>query len=120
MVGILSAMPCRRTALGLLAALAAFAAWPVLAADDMPVFKITMKDGTVTPSRLEVPAGRPFKLEITNAGSSPAEFESLSLHKEKVLAAGVTSSLAFRRLEAGVYDFFDDFHSGTQTVLVVK
>ena len=89
-------------------------------AAEMPVFRILMRDGTITPARLEVPANTPFKLEITNAGSTPAEFESLSLHKEKVLAAGATSSLVFRRLEPGEYDFFDDFHPGARAVLVAR
>ena len=69
---------------------------------------------------MEVPANAPFKLEITNAGSAPAEFESLSLHKEKVLAAGTTSSLVFRRLPPGTYDFFDDFHPDAKAVLVAR
>ena len=62
----------------------------------------------------------PFKLEITNAGTTPAEFESLSLHKEKVLAAGTTSSLVFRRLPPGSYDFFDDFHPEAKAVLIAR
>jgi Cupredoxin-like domain len=90
------------------------------AAEDMPSFRIEMRGTTITPSRLEVPADRPFKLEITNAGSDPAEFESVALHKEKVLAAGATSSLVFRRLPAGEYDFFDDFHPEAKAVLVAR
>jgi len=90
------------------------------AAGDMPSFRIEMRGATIMPSRLEVPADAPFKLEITNAGSDPAEFESASLHKEKVLAAGATSSLVFRRLPAGEYDFFDDFHPEAKAVLVAR
>jgi len=90
------------------------------AAEDMPVFKIEMKDGVISPTHLKVPANRPFKLEINNAGKSPAEFESLSLHKEKVLPGETASSMVFRRLEPGEYDFFDDFHPGTKAVLVAE
>jgi len=89
-------------------------------AEDMPIFRIEMKDGTVMPSRLSVPANRPFKLDINNAGSTPAEFESLTLHKEKVLPANASSSMVIRRLEPGEYDFFDDFHPGTKAVLVAE
>src|SRR3954453_1009002 len=102
-------------ALGFLAIAAAPAA-----AEDMPTFRVEMRGATITPSRLEVPADKPFKLEITNVGSDPAEFESVALHKEKVLAAGVTSSLVFRRLPAGEYDFFDDFHPEAKAVLVAR
>ncbi len=90
------------------------------AAEDMPVFRIVMKDGTITPARLAVPGNRPFKLEITNAGRTPAEFESLALHKERVLVAGASSSLVFRRVEPGEYEFFDDFHPEARAVLVAK
>jgi hypothetical protein len=89
-------------------------------AEDMPVFKIEMKDGTITPSRLTVPAGQRFKLEITNAGDAPAEFESLTLHKEKVLAGKSEASMVIFRLEPGEYDFFDDFHPGSKAVLVAQ
>lgn len=90
------------------------------AAEDMPSFKIVMRESVITPAQVEVPANVPFKLEITNAGSAPAEFESLALHKEKVLAAGTTSSLVFRRLPPGSYDFFDDFHPDAKAVLVAR
>jgi hypothetical protein len=101
-------------------ALAAMFAGPAWAADDMPVFRVVMKDGTMTPARIEVPANRPFRIDLSNAGTTPAEFESLALHKEKVLAAGAGSSLVFRRLAPGEYDFFDDFHPDARAVLVAK
>ncbi|HVZ08256.1 cupredoxin domain-containing protein [Rhodopila sp.] len=88
--------------------------------DDMPTFRIEMKDGVVKPDRLKVPANKPFRLEIHNQGETPAEFESLTLHKEKVLAGGVTLNMVFRRLSPGEYDFFDDFHPGTKAVLVAE
>jgi hypothetical protein len=106
------------------AALALFAAsllpGVVAAAEDMPVFRVVLHDGSIAPPRLSVPAGHPFKLEISNTGTTPAEFESIALHKERVLAAGVTASLVFRRLEPGEYDFFDDFHPNARAVLVAE
>jgi hypothetical protein len=110
----------RRCGAGLALALTVVLAAPARAADEVPVFHVVMKDGTVTPARIEVPANRPFKIEIRNAGTTPAEFESLALHKEKVLEAGASSSLVFRRLAPGEYDFFDDFHPEARAVLVAK
>lgn len=98
--------------------LAAFLALPVRAADD-PVFRIDLKDGVVTPLRLEVPAKRRFVLEIHNLGKTPAEFESHDLRKEKVLAPGVTSRMVIRTLDPGEYDFFDDFHPGAPSAVLV-
>lgn len=89
-------------------------------AEDIPVFKVELKDGSISPARLEVPANTPFKIEVSNTGTGPSEFESISLHKEKVVAAGVTSPLVFRRLEPGEYDFFDDFHPEARAILVAK
>lgn len=89
-------------------------------AEEMPVFRVEMKDGTITPERLEVPAGRPFKLEIHNLGDTPAEFESLKLKKEKVLAPHSSGGLVFRRVAPGTYDFFDDFHPDARAVLIAK
>jgi hypothetical protein len=89
-------------------------------AEEMPVFRIEMKDGTIEPTRIEVPAGKPFKLEIHNLGNAPAEFESLKLKKEKVLAPQTSANLVFRRVAPGEYDFFDDFHPDARAVLVAK
>ena len=82
-------------------------------ADDMPTYRLTAREGRFEPAELVVPQGAKFRLEITNAGRDPVEFESLELRKEKVLAPGVTSSLVFRPLDAGRYRFFDDFHQTT-------
>ena len=109
----------RRT---LAAALAAglLAATGPARAEDLPVIKVEMKDGTITPNVIEVPANTRFKLEITNTGTSPVEFESVELKREKALAAGATSSIVFRTVDPGSYDVFDDFHPNSKATLVAK
>ncbi len=89
-------------------------------AQEMPVFRIEMRDGTIAPNLIEAPANTPFKLEISNTGQSPVEFESLELKREKVLAPGATSSIVFRRVEPGEYEFFDDFHPEARAKIVVR
>jgi Cupredoxin-like domain len=90
-------------------------------AQDMPVFSIEFKDGVITPLRTEVPARRAFKIELHNTGTTPAEFESIELHREKVLAPQSTTFIVFRTLDPGEYKFFDDFHpDAPQAVLVAK
>ncbi|GHT87480.1 hypothetical protein FACS1894154_09730 [Betaproteobacteria bacterium] len=79
-------------------------------AADLPTFKLTMNAGQLIPATVEVPANTKFRLEITNAGTGAAEFESLELRKESVLAPGVTRTLVFAPLKPGRYPFFDDFH----------
>ncbi|MEA2760098.1 MAG: hypothetical protein QOH65_2711 [Methylobacteriaceae bacterium] len=92
---------------------------PVFAAEE-PTFAIEFKDGTVTPTRIEVPAKTRFRLELKNSGKTAAEFESNEMKKEKVLAPGTTSSLIIRTLDPGEYKFFDDFHQQARGVLVAK
>lgn len=103
--------------------LAAFASIVVVAtstrAEDLPTFKVEMKDGTITPLRLEVPADKPFKIEIRNTGISPVEFESIELRKEKVVAPGAVSFVVIKRVSPGEYKFFDDFHPNAPQVTVV-
>ncbi len=88
-------------------------------AEDEPTFRIEFRDGAVTPARLEVPANRRIRLELHNLGQTPAEFESLELRKEKVLAPGTTWILVIRNLDPGEYNFFDDFHPGSPAAVLV-
>ena len=80
------------------------------AAEEMPVFKLSAKDGKFEPLKIEVPAGKRFKIEISNDGKGPMEFESKDLKQEKVLAAGAKSSVVINALKPGTYTFFDEYH----------
>lgn len=95
-----------------LALLLAMSSVPVRA-DDMPTIHLLMKDGRLFPETLEVPANTKFRLTVKNEGPGAAEFESLELRKETVLAPGVTRSLVFHPMKPGTYKFFDDFHPET-------
>ncbi len=82
-------------------------------ADDMPTYKLLMKDGRLHPATLEVPANTRFRLEVRNDGPGATEFESIELRKELVLAPGVTRNLVFYPLKPGSYKIFDEFHLET-------
>jgi len=109
----------RNIALALVFTVAATLFSAATMADDVPVFRIELKDGTITPMQIEVPADKDIKLEVVNAGATPAEFESKQLRKEKVLAPGVTSVIVIRGLDPGEYQFFDEFHpeAGNATLI---
>jgi plastocyanin len=79
-------------------------------AADLLTFKLEMADGKFNPARIEVPAGQRIKIEIHNVGKTAAEFESVELRKEKVLAPGAQSFVVIAPLRPGEYKFFDDFH----------
>jgi plastocyanin len=90
-------------------------------AADILTFRLEMQDGKFNPARIEVPAGQRIKIEIHNVGKSAAEFESVELRKEKVLAPGAQSFVVIAPLRPGEYKFFDDFHLNMpQGVIVAK
>jgi hypothetical protein len=91
---------------------------PALADD--PVVTITLRDHQFVPAEVPVPARVKIKLLIKNEQSVSAEFESTSLHREKVISAGGEVSLYVGPLEPGSYEIFDDFHRQTRGHLVVK
>jgi plastocyanin len=104
-------------------ALAVAAGWTASAtafAADLPTFKLEMNDGKLNPARIEVPAGQRIKIEVHNVGKGAAEFESVELRKEKVLAPGADSFVVIAPLDKGEYKFFDDFHQSAQGVIVAK
>ena len=92
----------------LIAALFALAPAVALAADEMPVYKVVAKDGVFEPMTIEVAAGKKFKLEVSNEGTGPMEFESKDLKQEKVLAKGAKSLIIVNALKPGTYTFFDE------------
>ncbi|WP_374329677.1 cupredoxin domain-containing protein [Aestuariivirga sp.] len=91
-------------------AMAFLAVASIPATADDPTFKIELKDGVITPLELEVPANTRIRLEVSNTGTTPAEFESVELKKEKVIAPGNSSVVVIRNLDPGSYAFFDEFH----------
>ena len=86
---------------------------------EMPVYKIVARDGTLAPARLEVPAGKRFKIEVSNEGKTPIEFDSKDLKQEKVVAPGAKTSLLINPLKPGEYKFVDEFHEATAKGTVV-
>ena len=67
-----------------------------------------------------MPAGAKVEVVVRNEQATPAEFESTSLHREKIVAPGAAISIYVGPLGPGRYEFFDDFHPGTRGYLVVK
>jgi hypothetical protein len=97
----------------IVAVAAGFFALPGLAssarADDaQPQLKFA--DGHFEPASLNVAAGAPIQLIVLNQSSSPIEFESFELNRERVVQPGQTITVKLPKLEPGKYHFFDDFH----------
>jgi len=82
-------------------------------AQALPTLKLVAREGKWFPEVLEVPANTRFRLEITNQNAGPEEFESKELHKELVLAPGVSRVLVFAPMKPGTYPFVGEFHPKT-------
>jgi plastocyanin len=98
--------------------IALFASFAALA-DPGPV-AITIRDHAFVPAEIKIPAGAKVELTIRNEQAVPAEFESASLHREKVVSPGSAISVYVGPLSPGRYEFFDDFHPATRGVVVVE
>lgn len=104
-----------RLATVLVAALFAAAAL----AQDLPIYKLVVKDGKFEPAVLEVPAGKRFRIEVSNEGGKAIEFESKDLKQEKVVAPGAKVTVNVGALKPGEYRFFDEFQQGTAAGKIV-
>lgn len=82
-------------------------------AEDVPTVRIELNDGHISVRRIELPARQRFRVEVVNQGKTPAEFESLPLGLELVVAPGGTRTRALPGKSAGTYPFYDEFHMET-------
>jgi plastocyanin len=90
------------------------------AAADMPSFPIALKSGQFVPSEVTIPAGVKVKLVVKNDNSTTSEFESTQFHREKIVTPGEAITVFVGPLDAGSYEFFDDFHPQTRGHLIAK
>jgi hypothetical protein len=92
-----------------------------VAAADPPEFALAIKNHRFEPVELTVPAGTRIKLVVHNQDSTPEEFESHSLNREKVIPGGAKATIFIGPLSPGRYEFFGDFNQKTaQGVLVAQ
>lgn len=98
--------------------LALLLATPALAED--PSFSLTLRGQSFEPATLEVPAGQKITLHITNTNATPAEFESETLRREKVIPPGQTVVVYVGPLRPGRYEFEDEFHPKARGVLIAR
>lgn len=84
-----------------------------VAADAVPSYQLTVKDGRFSPETLEVPAGKKVKLVVKNEGPGAEEFESHDLNREKLIPAGKSADIFIGPLKPGTYGFFGEFHPNT-------
>ncbi len=105
--------------LGVCAALLALGIVLPAHADDGDIV-IAIKDGKFVPSEVPIPAGQKVKLIVRNQDTTMSEFESTDFHREKTVSPGGEITVFVGPLDAGSYEFFDDFHPEDRGHLVAK
>lgn len=86
-----------------------------------PEYRIEIKNHLFMPSVVEIPANTKVKLKIVNHDSTPEEFESYELNREKIVVGGGKITIFIGPLEPGEYPFFGEFNPRTaQGVVIVK
>lgn len=83
------------------------------AADELPVIHLTVQAGHFSPTVVNVPADRKFKLRVLNKGPAVEEFESTDLNREQIVTPGRHIDVYLGPLKPGRYKFFGDFHPDT-------
>jgi heme/copper-type cytochrome/quinol oxidase subunit 2 len=102
----------------LLIVMPACLAAPLAQAADSEV-NLTLKNHLFTPAEIKVPANQRIKLSVHNQDSTPEEFESHALNREKLIPAGAKAVIYIGPLKPGRYDFFGEFNPSTAKGLVV-
>ena len=78
-----------------------------------PPYTLVIKDHQFQPIEIEIPAGQKIALTVKNNDSTPEEFESIELRREKVVAGGEEITVYIGPLKPGKYEFFGDFNPKT-------
>lgn len=76
-------------------------------------FNLKIKDHHFIPETLEIPAGEKVKIIILNEDSTPEEFESYELNREKIIGGNSKGIVFVGPLDAGTYPFFGEFNMDT-------
>jgi hypothetical protein len=94
---------------------------PLAVHADTPEFTLVIRDHRFEPARLEVPANIRVRLIVNNQDSTPEEFESYELNREKVIPGNTQATIFVGPLEPGEYSFFGEFNIQTaQGVLIAS
>ena len=81
--------------------------------------KLVIENHRFQPETLNVPAGRKIKILVENRDTTPEEFESHSLNREKVIPGKSTATVYVGPLVAGSYPFIGEFNQKTAKGVIV-
>jgi plastocyanin len=88
-------------------------------AGEPPEFALAISNHRFEPAELKVPAGQRVKLVVHNQDSTPEEFESHGLNREKVVPGGAKATIFIGPLGPGRYTFFGEYNEKTAQGAIV-
>ncbi len=97
------------------------AAWapPGLAADTE--LQLVIKNKQFEPAEIKAPAAQKLRILVHNQDSTPEEFESHSLKREKIIPGGAKATILVGPLKPGRYEFFGEFNpNSAKGALVIE
>lgn len=80
---------------------------------EAPSFTLEIRDHLFFPSTLIIPANTKVKLIVQNTDTTPEEFESYELNREKIIMGGSKAIIFIGPLPPGEYPFFGEFNPKT-------
>ena len=84
-----------------------------------PEALLVIKNHRFEPAEVKVAAGQRIRLTVHNQDSTPEEFESHKLNREKVIPAGAKVIIFVGPLKAGKYEFWGEYNEATAKGVVV-
>jgi plastocyanin len=83
--------------------------------------QLSYKDKKFDPAEVTAPANTPIVIKLKNLDAKAMEFESKTLHVEKVVTGSGEATINVRAQKPGRYEFFDEYNEKTaRGALVVK
>lgn len=76
-------------------------------------YQVSIKNHRFIPEQIQITAGQRHRLIVTNNDSTPEEFESYELNREKIIAGNSRAVIFIPPLAAGEYPFFGEFNADT-------
>ncbi len=111
----------RTLSTALLAAIALVSVAGAANAQNATEIQLSYKDRKFDPAEISVSANTPIVIKLKNIDAKAMEFESKTLHVEKVVAAGGDATINVRAQKPGRYEFFDEYNEkSARGALVVK
>jgi len=73
-------------------------------------YTLTIRNHTFEPKEIKVPANKKVRLVVVNEDSTPAEFESKPLAREKLVPGKSSVVIPLGPLKPGRYPFVEEYH----------